>query len=75
MKLYVLGLIDRAAERERLTKQAETLRRGVAGIEAKLANQDFLAKAPAAVVQRERQRLAQLQADLAAVEKSLAALK
>jgi valyl-tRNA synthetase len=75
VKLYVTGMIDRAAELERLTKQAETLRRGVAGIEGKLANQDFLAKAPAAVVQRERQRLAQLQSDLAAVEKSLAALK
>jgi valyl-tRNA synthetase len=75
VKLYVLGMIDRAAERDRLTKQAETLRRGVAGIEAKLANQDFLAKAPAAVVQRERERLAQLQGDLAAVEKSLAAMK
>jgi valyl-tRNA synthetase len=75
VKLYVLGLIDRSAELERLTKQAETLRRGVAGIEAKLANPDFTAKAPAAVVQREQQRLARLRGDLTAVEKSLAALK
>ena len=74
VKLYVLGMIDRAAERERLTKQAETLRRGVAGIQAKLTNADFLAKAPAAVVERERQRLAHLQTDLAALETSLAAL-
>ncbi|MCJ7543776.1 MAG: class I tRNA ligase family protein, partial [Phycisphaerae bacterium] len=75
VKLYVLGLIDRAAERQRLAKQAEMLRRGVAGIEGKLGNADFVAKAPPAVVQRERQRLQQLQADLAVVEKSLAALK
>jgi valyl-tRNA synthetase len=75
VKLYVLGLLDRAAEVQRLEKQAETLRRGVQGIEDKLANQDFLAKAPPAVIQREKERLEQLKADLAAVEKSLAALK
>ena len=74
IKLHVLGIIDRQAEVQRLTKQAETLRRGVQGIEAKLANEGFVSKAPPAVVQRERQRLAQLKADLEAVEKSLAAL-
>jgi valyl-tRNA synthetase len=75
VKLYVLGLVDRDAETQRLEKQAQTLRRGVEGIEGKLANADFLAKAPPAVIQRERQRLEQLKTDLAAVEKSLAAMK
>jgi valyl-tRNA synthetase len=58
-----------------LEKQAQTLRRGVQGIEGKLANADFLAKAPPAVIQRERQRLEQIKTDLAAIEKSLASLK
>ncbi len=75
VKLFVSGIIDRDAELARLTKQAETLRRGVEGIQAKLGNDNFVAKAPPAVVERERERLAQLQADLAAVEASLSALK
>ncbi|MGA2265012.1 MAG: valine--tRNA ligase [Phycisphaerae bacterium] len=75
VKLYVLGLVDRDAETQRLEKQAQTLRRGVQGIEGKLANADFLAKAPPAVIQRERQRLEQIKTDLAAIEKSLASLK
>ena len=74
VKLYVLDIIDREAELDRLTKQADTLRRGIASIEGKLGNENFVAKAPPPVVQGERDRLASLQTDLAAVEKSLAAL-
>jgi len=73
-RLYVLDIIDTAAERSRLTKQAETLRKGIATIEGKLGNDNFLAKAPADLVQRERDRLAKLQAELAAVDAGLAAL-
>jgi len=73
-RLYVLDIIDTAAERSRLTKQAETLRKGIAAIEGKLGNDSFLAKAPADLVQRERDRLARLKAELAAVDSALAAL-
>jgi len=74
VKLYVLGVIDRAAERARLGKQADGLRKGIAGAEAKLGNANFVARAPGEVVQRERDRLERLRADLSAVEKALAAL-
>jgi valyl-tRNA synthetase len=73
-RLYVLDIIDTAAERQRLTRQAETLRKGVTGLAAKLGNENFLAKAPADLVQRERQRLEKLQAELAAVEQAMAGL-
>ncbi|HUT57858.1 MAG TPA: class I tRNA ligase family protein [Phycisphaerae bacterium] len=73
--LYVHDVIDRDAELKRLAKQRDTLARGVAGIEAKLGNEKFLAKAPPEVVQGERDRLAALKTDLAAVERSLNALK
>jgi valyl-tRNA synthetase len=73
-RLYVLDIIDVAAERSRLTKQAETLRKGIAAIQGKLGNDSFLAKAPADLVQRERDRLAKLEAELAAVDAGLAAL-
>jgi valyl-tRNA synthetase len=73
-KLYVLDIIDVSAERQRLAKQAETLRKGVTGLQSKLGNENFLAKAPADLVQRERQRLEKLQAELGAVEQAMAGL-
>ena len=73
-KLYVLDIIDTEAERARLTRQAETLGKGIAGIEAKLANESFITRAPAEVVHRERDRLAALQGELATVEQALGSL-
>ena len=67
LKLYVCGIMDRQAERVRLEKQRSTLTEGIAGIEGKLANENFLAKAPPDVVERERQRLEKLKRDLAAI--------
>jgi valyl-tRNA synthetase len=75
VKLYVLDIIDRDAELARLSKQAETLRKGIQGIEAKLSNKNFLTRAPGKVVERERRRLESLKVDLTAVESSLDALK
>ncbi len=71
---YVLGVIDIEAERARLTRQAETIQNGITGIEKKLASEGFVAKAPAEVVQRERERLDALNRDLEAVTKSLKSL-
>jgi len=74
VKLYVLDVVDPDAERARLGKKAETLQRGITGIETKLANENFLAKAPADVVQGEKERLAGLRRDLDAVNKALKSL-
>ena len=73
-RLYVLGIVDRDAERQRLGKQADTLTKGIRAVEAKLANEGFVTKAPAHIVQRERDRLEALRADLQAVQASLEAL-
>jgi len=74
VKLYIHDVVDVAAERARLTKQADTLAKGLAGIEGKLSNEGFIRKAPPEVVQRERERMAALAAELEAVRKSLEAL-
>ena len=73
-KLYVLDIIDVEAEKARLGKQKEGLLKGIRAAEGKLGNESFVSKAPAEVVQRERDRLTEMQTELNAIEKSLAAL-
>jgi valyl-tRNA synthetase len=60
------GLIDKDAEIKRLDKELARLEGDVARTQAKLANPSFVDKAPAAVVQKERERLAE---SLAAIGK------
>jgi valyl-tRNA synthetase len=50
--------IDAAAEGERLSKEIVRREGEVASSEARLANESFVAKAPAAVVEEHRKRLA-----------------
>ena len=68
------GLVDLEAERARLEKKRVEVTKGLAGIDAKLGNAEFTARAPAEVVQSERERRERLAADLAAVERNLASL-
>jgi len=56
------GLIDLAAERARLLKEAGKAEKEIETIGKKLANQGFVDKAPAEVVEKERARLADEQA-------------
>ena len=56
------GLIDKDAELARLAKQREQHQKVIEGIERKLSNESFVAKAPAAVVDKERARLEEAKA-------------
>ncbi len=60
--------VDLGAASERLAKARETLEREIARAQAKLANERFVAKAPADVVDGERAKLERLRAELAALE-------
>jgi valyl-tRNA synthetase len=70
-KAFLLGVVDLAKEQAKLQKEADKLRGQIGGIEKKLGNEGFVAKAPPAVIEKERQSLAALQAQLAGIEQSL----
>jgi valyl-tRNA synthetase len=52
------NMVDVEAERKRRQKEIEQSQAGVAQLEARLKDQDFLTRAPAAVVDKERKKLA-----------------
>ncbi|MBI3978125.1 MAG: valine--tRNA ligase [Chloroflexi bacterium] len=66
--LPLAGLLDLSAERARVEKELAEARQEIARLEAKLGNPQFVAKAPPAVVDKERERLAAARDRLAKLE-------
>jgi valyl-tRNA synthetase len=66
--------VDVAAERERIAKEIARLEAEIGKLEPKLANQKFVERAPAQVVEQERTRLAGLHATLDQLSEQLARL-
>ncbi len=58
--IFMVGAVDVAAERQRLTKQLADIEQQLGGTEAKLANENFVSRAAPVAVQRERDKLATL---------------
>ncbi len=65
--------VDPAAERARVTAEVARLTALAAQQRGKLANEAFVARAPAAVVGKERDKLAQLEGEIAALTRQLEA--
>ncbi len=68
-------LIDFEKERERLNKEKAKVQKDLDFVNKKLNNPGFVAKAPAAVVEQEREKVAKLEELMAKLDASLAALK
>ena len=59
MEVYLLlkDLIDADKEKERIAKEKVQMQKEIARLEGKLNNEGFLAKAPKAVVEKEKEKL------------------
>ena len=68
------GLIDLEAERGRIGKEVDKAQQELEKIDKKLSNEAFVAKAPAAVVNKDRERAAELQTTLQTLQKQIEAL-
>jgi valyl-tRNA synthetase len=68
------GVVDFEAERQRLRKEIERARKEIAFLEGKLNRPEFVERAPAEVVERERERLVEQRQTEQKLSTSLAAL-
>jgi len=65
------GLVDFDKERTRVTAEIASLHKEREGLEAKLSNEQFLTRAPEAIVMEKKQQLAAVQARLADAQAAL----
>ncbi|MFQ5488788.1 MAG: class I tRNA ligase family protein, partial [Gammaproteobacteria bacterium] len=77
MKLLIpmAGLIDKDAEIARLGKEIAKLQQGLAIIDKKLANPNYVEKAPSHVVAKDRQRAGEMRATLEKLQEQLARIE
>jgi valyl-tRNA synthetase len=69
--LPLAGIIDMAAERQRLTREIEKSRAEIKKVDAKFANESFMAKAPPEIVEENHQRKADFEATVKKLEAAL----
>jgi len=68
------GLIDKAVEVDRLSKEIDRITNLIGSTRARLSNSSFVDRAPAEVVAKEKEKLEGLEANLVKVKENLASL-
>ena len=67
--------MDTEKELARLGKEKKAAEKDIEFLSSKLNNQGFIAKAPAQLIEAQKQKLAKAEEKLAKIEQSIAALK
>ncbi len=73
--LPLAGMIDRLAEEQRLLKESEEIQARISQLDARLRDDAFLNKAPAHVIEKEKQRFAVLEDKLKRLHQELSQLR
>ena len=69
--IFLHGVVDDAEERQRLQAEIKRVEKEIGICEKKLSNQKFTGRAPAEVVQEQRDRLAKYQQQKEAIQRAL----
>ncbi len=69
------GIVDVEKERERLNGELQRMEASIKSVQGKLANKDFVGKAPEAIVQKEKEKLAFLEGEREKIKKNLEVIK
>jgi len=64
-EIFVEGVVDEGAEKQRLTKRREELTKKVGALRGRLGNEAYVAKAPPQLVKQTQDELAEAEAELA----------
>ncbi len=75
MEIYLDGLVDADAERQRLTKRLDELAKSRQALRGRLSNTGYVDKAPAHLVQQTRDQLADVEREMATVRENLESLE
>lgn len=71
VEIYLLGAIDEVKEKARIAKEIENLNKQIQGVEVKLSNADFVARAPEQVVAKEKEKLEGWKVELVKLKEQL----
>ncbi len=70
IEIYLIGAVDQAKERERVAKEIGRLEKIVKNQEVKLNNEEFTVKAPAMVIEKEKEKLAEAKSELKKLQRN-----
>lgn len=74
IEIYLLGTVDEKKEKIRLKKSFHNLEQLIVNIEKKLANQEFIERAPQIIINKEKQQLEEAKQEKIKIEKQLETL-
>ena len=71
IEIHLLGAMDEEKEKMRRNKEIENLNKMIGTIKNKLANNDFITRAPAELIQKEQERLKNYQIELEKIKNNI----